>query len=201
MNRRHAVHNITAWAAWVGSASLLTACTQRPGFASTDITGAGYALGFTATDHNGQTRTLKDFAGKVVVLFFGYVQCPDVCPIALTELADVKAFLSTDYDSLQVLFCTVDPERDTPALLKAYVVKFDPSFIGLRVEPDKLTELAQHYQVHYKKIEHKVPVPYTMDHSDGHFVYDTQGRIRLKSQTGNALALAGDIKLLLHTHP
>jgi protein SCO1 len=199
MNRRNTVKNLTAYAASVSSFSLFTACTEKPGFAATDITGADYALGFTATDHNGQVCTLKDFAGKVVVLFFGYVQCPDVCPITLAELADVKAFLSTDYDRLQVLFCTVDPERDTPALLKAHVVKFDPSFLALRVESEKLAELTKHYRVHYKKIEGKLPTSYSMDHSEGHFVYDTQGRIRLQSRTGNALALAGDIKLLLHT--
>jgi protein SCO1 len=175
------------------------ACTEsKPAFAAIDITGADYAQGLTATDHNGQTRTLKDFAGKVVVLFFGFAQCPDVCPTALAELAQVKTLLGKDGDKLQGLFFTVDPERDTPSVLKAYMANFDPSFLALRVEPDKLAALAKNYKVYYKKVEGKTPTSYTMDHSAGSFVYDTQGRIRLYTRSGSgAQALAGDIKLLL----
>ncbi len=199
MNRRNAIKNLAAPAVLASTSSLFMACTEgKPQFAAIDITGADYAQGLTATDHNGQVRTLKDFAGKVVVLFFGFAQCPDVCPTAMAELAQVKAKLGKDGDKLQGLFLTVDPERDTAAVLKAYMANFDPSFLALRVEPDKLAELAKHYKVYYKKVEGKTPTSYTMDHSAGSFVYDTQGRIRLYTRSGTgAQALAGDIKLLL----
>ncbi len=198
-NRRDAIKKLAAPALLIGASGLFAACTEgKPQFAAIDITGADYAQGLTATDHNGQTRTLKDFVGKVVVLFFGFAQCPDVCPTALTELAQVKTVLGKDGDKLQGLFFTVDPERDTAAVLKAYMANFDPSFLALRVEPDQLAVLAKNYKVYYKKVDGKTPTSYTMDHSAGSFVYDTQGRIRLYTRSGSgAQALASDIKLLL----
>ncbi len=205
-NRRDAIKKLAASAVLTGAGGLFAACTEsRPQFAAIDITGADYAQGLTATDHNGQTRTLKDFVGKVVVLFFGFAQCPDVCPTALAELAQVKTLLGKDGDKLQGLFFTVDPERDTVAVLKAYMANFDPSFLALRAEPEQLAVLAKDFKVYYKKVAGKTPTSYTMDHSAGSFVYDTQGRIRLYTRSASAAtsggsgaqALAGDIKLLL----
>jgi protein SCO1/2 len=115
----------------------------------------------------------------VVVLFFGYTQCPDVCPTSLNELNAVKKALGPDGERLQVLFATVDPERDTPGVLKAYMASFDPSFLALYTTPDKMDALAKEYKMYYKKVEGPTPTSYTMDHSAGSYVYDTQGKVRL----------------------
>ena len=184
-----------------GAALLLGACSEssKPSFTAIDVTGADYAKDFALTDHNGQARTLKDFPGKIVVMFFGYTQCPDVCPTSLTELAAVKKILGADGDKLQGLFVTVDPERDTPEIMRAYMANFDPSFLALYADnPEKLAALAKDYKVYYKKVEGKTKSSYTMDHSAGMYVYDTQGRLRLYSRYGSgAGALAVDIQLLL----
>ncbi len=182
-----------------GAMATFPACTpQQPAFSSVDVTGAEYAKGFELTDHNGQVRRLSDFAGKVVVLFFGYTQCPDVCPTTMTELAEVKKALGKDGERLQGLFVTVDPERDTPELLKAYMANFDPSFVALRTTPDKLTALAKDYKIYFKKVEGKTPTSYSMDHSAGSYVYDTQGRLRLFTRYGSGpKPLTEDIRLLL----
>ena len=182
-------------------ALLLGACSEssKPSYTAIDVTGADYAKDFALTDHNGKARTLKDFQGKIVVMFFGYTQCPDVCPTSLTELAAVKKILGADGDKLQGLFITVDPERDTPEIMKAYMANFDPSFLALYADnPEKLAALAKDYKVYYKKVEGKSKGSYTMDHSAGMYVYDTQGRLRLYSRYGSgAGALAVDIQLLL----
>ncbi len=181
----------------------LLACSQdKPQFKAIDITGADYAKGFTLTDHNGQTRNLSDFKGKVVVLFFGYTQCPDVCPTSMTELAEVKRLLGKEGDKLQGVFITVDPARDTAELLKAYMGNFDPSFVAFIPKPDQLAAVAKDYKVYYKKVDGKTPTSYTMDHSAGSYVYDTQGHLRLYSRYGSgAQALAQDIQTLLKTTP
>ena len=203
MNTRNAMKWIAACAMSAGAAglfgTLLSACSEsKPAFAAIDVTGANYAKNFELTDHNGQVRHLTDFTGKVVVMFFGYTQCPDVCPTSMAELAEVKKALGADGDKLQGLFVTVDPARDTPELLKAYMGNFDPTFLALYTTPDKLTELAKDYKVYYKKVEGKTPTSYTMDHSAGSYVYDTKGQLRLFTRYGSgAAALAGDIKLLL----
>ena len=185
----------------LASTGLLAACSpDKPQFRAIDITGAEYARDFQLTDHNGQPRSIKDFAGKVVVVFFGFTQCPDVCPTALAELAEVKRTLGKDGDKLQGIFVTVDPERDTPEVLKGYMANFDPSFLALRGTPEQLAAMAKDYKVYYKKVEGKTPTSYTMDHSAGSFVYDTQGRIRLYTRYGSgAQALADEIRLLLKT--
>ena len=179
--------------------AMLSACSDpRPQFAAVDITGADYAQGFSLSDHNGRPRSLKDFAGKVVVVFFGYTQCPDVCPTSMAELAEVKKLLGKDGDRLQGIFVTVDPERDTAELLKAYMGNFDPTFLALRPEAARLAELAKDFKVYYKKVDGKTPGSYTMDHSAGSYVYDTQGRIRLYNRYGSgAKSLADDVVLLL----
>ncbi|QTN27465.1 SCO family protein [Rhodoferax sp. AJA081-3] len=193
------IKSIAIYAVFAGAIGIFGACTpQQPVFSSIDVTGADYAKGFELTDHNGQVRTLKDFAGKVVVLFFGYTQCPDVCPTTMTELADVKKALGTDGERLQGIFITVDPERDTPELLKAYMGNFDPSFVALRATPDKLTALAKDYKIYFKKVEGKTPTSYSMDHSAGSYVYDTQGRLRLFTRYGSGpKPLTEDIRQLL----
>jgi len=179
--------------------SLLWACTpDKPSFKSIDITGADYAKGFTLTDQHGKERSLSDFKGKVAVLFFGYTQCPDVCPTSMTELAEVKRLLGSDGERLQGLFITVDPARDTPELLKAYMANFDPSFLAFSPTQEQLSEVSKHYKVYYKKVDGKTPTSYTMDHSAGSYVYDTQGQLRLYSRYGSgAQALAEDIRILL----
>jgi protein SCO1 len=199
MNKRNAIKNIAAYALWAGAAGLLCACSEsKPQFASIDVTGANYAKNFELTDHNGQVRHLTDFAGKIVVMFFGYTQCPDVCPTSMAELAEVKKALGPDGDKLQGLFVTVDPERDKPEMLKAYMANFDPTFLALTTTPEKLAELAKDYKVYYKKVDGKTPTSYTMDHSAGSYVYDTKGQLRLFTRYGSGpAALVADIKLLL----
>jgi protein SCO1/2 len=181
----------------------LMACSpETPKFNSIDITGADYAKGFTLTDQNGQSRSLSDFKGKVVVLFFGYTQCPDVCPTSMTELAEVKRLLGADGDKLQGVFVTVDPARDTTELLKLYMANFDPTFVAFVPKADELADVAKRFKIYYKKQEGKTPTSYTMDHSAGSYVYDTQGNVRLYSRYGaGAKVLAQDIQTLLKTSP
>ncbi len=184
---------------FAGATGLISACSpQKPAFASVDVTGAEYAKNFELTDHNGQVRHLPDFAGKVVVMFFGYTQCPDVCPTTMAELAEVKAALGKDGERLQGLFVTVDPQRDTPEVLKGYMGNFDPSFLALYTTPDKLAALAKDYKIYFKKVDGKTPTSYTMDHSAGSYVYDTKGQLRLFTRYGSGpKVLAEDIRLLL----
>lgn len=199
MNKRFAIKLLAACAISTGAVATLTACSeQKPSFASVDVTGANYAKDFELTDHNGQLRHLTDFKGKVVVMFFGFTQCPDVCPTSMAELAEVKQLLGKDGDRLQGLFVTVDPERDTAPILKAYMANFDPSFLALYTTPEKLAALAKDYKVYYKKVEGKTPTSYTMDHSAGSYIYDPQGNLRLFTRYGSgAKVLASDIAQLL----
>ena len=180
-------------------AANLTACgEQKPVFSSIDITGADYGKAVALADHNGQVRHLPDFPGKVVVVFFGYTQCPDVCPTTLAELAEVKKLLGKDGDRLQGLFVTVDPERDTPELLKAYMANFDASFLALRPTPEELAAVAKEFKIYYKKVPGASATSYTMDHSAGSYVYDSKGQLRLFTRYGSgASVLAADIAKLL----
>jgi len=177
----------------------LVACRQsQPEFQAIDITGAEYARDFRLTDASGQPRSLADFRGKVVVVFFGYTQCPDVCPTTLTELSEVKRLLVSNGDKLQAVFITVDPARDTPAVLKSYMASFDPGFVALVPTPEQLETVAKDFKIYYKKAAGATPTSYTMDHSAGSYVYDTKGRVRLYSRYGSgAQALAQDIQILL----
>ena len=179
---------------------MLGACSpDKPSFHGTDITGADYAKDFALTDFNGQPRTLADFKGKAVVIFFGYTQCPDVCPTTMGELVQVKQALGAEGDKLQVLFISVDPERDTPAVLKAYMANFDPGFLALYApSPDKLAALAKDFKVFYQKVPGKEPGAYSMDHTAASYVYDPQGRLRLFERYGTPVAdLTADIKRLI----
>ena len=198
MHRRSATKWIATCVVLTGATVLFSACSeQKPAFVSIDVTGANYAKNFELTDHNKQVRHLTDFAGKVVVMFFGYTQCPDVCPTSMAELAEVKKSLGADGDRLQGIFVSVDPERDKPEMLKAYMANFDPTFLAMTTTPEKLADLAKDYKVYYKKVEGKTPTSYTMDHSAGSYVYDTKGQLRLFTRYGSgAAALAADIKLL-----
>jgi protein SCO1/2 len=203
MNKRQALQRIAKAAAWAGVAGIaglnLAACGQaKPNFNGVDITGADYAKDFSLTDANGKTRTLADYKGKVVVLFFGYAQCPDVCPTTMSEMAQVKQQLGADGDKLQVLFVTVDPARDTPEVMKAYMGAFDPSFVALIPTAEQLPAVAKDFKVYYKKVDGKTPTSYSMDHSAASFVYDPQGRLRLYERYGAGVpALVSDLKTLL----
>ena len=187
-------------AATLALSGLLAACSEdKPQFNAIDLSGADYAKDFSLADAQGAKRTLADFRGKVVAMFFGYTHCPDFCPTTMAELAQVKQQLGADGSKLQALFVTVDPERDTADNLKNYVTAFDPSFIALRPDsPEQLATVAKDFKVYYKKVEGKSPDSYTMDHSAGMYLYDPQGRLRLYTRYGtDPKLLMSDIRLLL----
>ena len=198
-SRRRAAKIVASLVALSTVSGFLMGCSpDKPQFKSIDLTGADYAQGFSLTDHNGQLRTLKDFAGKVVVVFFGFTQCPDVCPTSMAELAQVKQQLGADGDKLQGIFITVDPERDTAEMLKAYMGNFDPTFLALRPTLEQLPQVAKDFKIYYKKVDGKTPGSYTMDHSAGSYVFDEKGHIRLYNRYGSgADGLASDIRLLI----
>lgn len=199
LGRRRAIGRLAGAAALSAAAGWLTGCApEKPQFKSIDLTGADYAQAFSLLDQNGQRRTVKDFAGRVVVVFFGFTQCPDVCPTSMAELSEVKRLLGADGSRLQAVFITVDPERDTPELLKAYMANFDPTFLALRPTLAELPQVAKDFKIYYKKVDGKAKGSYSMDHSAGSYIYDPQGRIRLYNRYGSgADVLASDIRLLL----
>ena len=199
MLKRNALKLIAASALSISAAAVLTACSpDGPAFRGVNLTGADYARDFSLTDQYGQLRSLKDFRGKVVVVFFGFTQCPDVCPTSMQELAEVKAALGADGERLQGIFISVDPERDTLELLKAYMENFDPSFLALRPTPEQLPALAKDFKIYYKKVDGTTPTSYSMDHSAGSYLYDPQGRLRVYHRYGSgAEALTEDVRLLL----
>ncbi|MFG6456750.1 SCO family protein [Roseateles sp. BYS96W] len=184
------------------AALALAGCQQadpsKPAFKGVDLTGAEYARQLNLTDQDGRARSLADFKGKVTVVFFGYTQCPDVCPTTMMEVAEVKKALGADGDKVQGVFVTVDPERDTPALLKAYLASFDPSFVGLHGSVEQTQAAAKEFKVFYAKVPGKTPETYTMDHTAASFLFDPQGRVRVYVRYGaGAEPLVHDIKLLL----
>lgn len=189
----------TALLSLAGTVAVLAGCAEsKPQFKAVDITGADYAKDFALPDTDGKVRSIKDFAGKAVVVFFGYTQCPDACPVTLTEIAQAKKLLGPDGDKVQGVLITVDPERDTPEILKAYVANFGTDFVALRGTPEQTAAIAKDFKVFYKRVEGKQPGSYFMDHSAASYVYDPQGRLRLYTRYGSgAQALADDIKLLL----
>jgi protein SCO1/2 len=182
---------------------VLAACSpDKPQFRSSDVTGTAFGRDFALTDHTGKPRTLADFRGKVVVLFFGYTQCPDVCPTTLATLAEAMRQLGPDAAKVQVLFATVDPERDTRELLAAYVTAFNPSFLGLSGDADATAHTAKEFKILYEKRPGKTPESYTVDHSAGTFIFDSQGRLRLYVGYGQgAEVFAHDIRELLRLPP
>ena len=189
-------------AALLGAAAL--AGCDRAGnagaaFKGIDITGADYARDFDLPDAQGQRRRLADFKGRVVVVFFGFTHCPDVCPTTMAELAAVKAALGADGDRMQGIFITVDPERDTPELLRAYLGNFDKSFVALRGTDEETKALAKHFKVFYAKVPGKTEGNYTIDHTAGSYVFDAKGAVRLFTRHGTgADALKSDLQLLLN---
>lgn len=181
-------------------ALVLAGCSpDRPRFQASDVTGAAFGRDFKLTDHNGRPRTLADFRGKVVVMFFGYTQCPDICPTTLSDLAAALQKLGADASSVQVLFVTIDPERDTPALLSSYVPAFNPTFLGLYGDAAATAATAREFKILYQKQPGATPGSYSMDHSAGTFIFDPQGRLRLFVTHGQGPELfAHDIRELLH---
>ncbi|MGJ7915743.1 SCO family protein [Massilia sp. LXY-6] len=181
----------------------LSACDKLAGkqaasFQNTDVTGLDYAKGFSLTDHTGKPRTLADYKGKVVIVFFGYTQCPDVCPTTMAEMASVMQKLGPQADQVQVLFITLDPERDTPQLLASYVPAFDKRFVGLYGTLDQTAKTAKDFKVFYSKVPGSSPGSYTIDHMAGSYVFDKDGRLRLFIRHGgNADSIVHDIRQLL----
>lgn len=177
----------------------LAACSKsQEAFKNSDLTGLDYAKNFALTDHQGKARTLADFKGKVVVMFFGYTQCPDVCPTTMAEMASVMKQLGSDAERVQVLFVTLDPERDTQELLAAYVPNFDARFLGLRGDLAATEKVAKEFKVFYQKVPGKTADSYTMDHTAGSYVFDREGRIRVFLRNGQGTEpIVHDLKILL----
>jgi protein SCO1/2 len=176
----------------------LAACDKGPHFNTTDVTGVTYGPALRLQDHNGQVRTLADFRGKAVVIFFGYTNCPDVCPTSLTLLQDAMRQLGPDAKRVQVLFVTVDPQRDTAERLKLYMNAFDPGFLGLVGTETEIAKVAKEFKVIYEKHGDIAGGRYSVDHTAGCFIFDPQGRPRLFARHGEtAERIAADIKLLL----
>ena len=180
----------------------LAGCEQNGGaeaFESTDITGADFGRQFELVDHSGELRRLEDFRGKVVVMFFGFTHCPDVCPMTLVEFNAALEQLGEAAQSVQVLFVTVDPERDTPEVLGAYVTAFHADFLGLTGSADQIAEVAREFRIVYRKVEGPRPGSYSVDHSAGTYIFDREGRIRLYAAYGQGSdAIASDIGRLLN---
>jgi protein SCO1/2 len=179
-NKRNTLKTLAMGGLSVLGAGLISACSDpKPAFHGVDVTGADYAKDLPLVDHNGQKRSIKDFAGKVVIVFFGYTQCPDVCPTSMAELVEVKKLLGKDGDRLQAIFVTVDP-------------------VALIPTADQLPAIAKDFKVYFKRVDGKTPTSYTMDHSAGSYTYDPQGRLRLYNRyNSGAPALAADVQLLL----
>lgn len=180
----------------------LAGCDKLPGkqasFQNTDVTGLDYAKGFALTDHTGKPRTLADYKGKVAIVFFGYTQCPDVCPTTMAEMAGVMQKLGPQADQVQVLFITLDPERDTRELLASYVPAFDKRFVGLYGTPEQTAKTAKDFKVFYSKVPGASPGSYTIDHMAGSYVFDREGRLRLFIRHGGtADSIVHDVRQLL----
>lgn len=198
MKRRLAVA-----AAALALVATLAACSpEGPKFKTSDVTGASFGRDFALTDANGKARTLADFRGKAVVVFFGYTQCPDVCPTTLATLAEAMKQLGADADRVQVLFVTIDPARDTAELLRNYVPAFDQRFMGLRGDDGATQKVAREFKIIYQKQPGSTPETYTMDHSAGTYIFDPQGRLRLFVNHGQgAEVFAHDLREILRTSP
>ena len=180
----------------LGSPAAAPAKTLK--FQGVDISGADYGRKLSLTDQDGHPRTLADFKGKVTLVFFGYTQCPDVCPITMAELAQVKKSLGADGARVQGVFVTVDPERDTPEVLKSYMSGFDPSFVALRGTPEQTMAAAKEFKVFYAKEPGRTEGSYTVAHTAASFILDADGKIRVFVRYGSgAPALAADLKTLL----
>ena len=191
--------------AWLLACVLsLSACDQKgvplpkTVFANTDITGLDYGKDFSLTDHNGKPRTIADFRGKLVFVFFGYTHCPDICPTTLSDMAGIMKALGSDADKLQVLFITLDPERDTPEVMAGFVPAFHPAFLGLYGDRPATEKVARDFKIFQQRVSGSDGKSYTIDHTAASYVFDTRGNLRLFVRHGqNGAPLLDDLKLLL----
>ena len=169
----------------------LSSCDNKiePEFLSTDITGASFGRDFKLLDHNGDLRSLADFRGKVIALFFGYTNCPDICPSIMAKLAGAVENLGKDSNHVQVLFISVDPEHDTPALLKQYVSTFNPNFLGLSGDLETTRNIAKEFKVAVQKQTEKTQDSYVMEHSAGTYILDQEGKLRLYVNTNKDMEI------------
>jgi protein SCO1/2 len=198
LRRRAALALAAGSAMWLGGCDRLGIGASQPPFQGVDITGASYASELALPDPEGRVRTLAEFRGKVVVVFFGFTQCPDVCPTTLADLAAARRELGADGARVQGLFVTVDPARDTPEILRAYVAAFDPSFVALRGSDEQTLAAAKSFKVYYSRVEGRTPGSYTIDHTAGSYVFDAKGRVRLFTRHGTGqAALVSDLRRLL----
>ena len=196
--RRMALLGLVAVALSACDQAASDASSNKVQFNGVDITGADYGKALFLPDQDGRVRTIADFAGKVTVVFFGYTQCPDVCPTTMLELAQVKKSMGKEGDKIQGVFITIDPERDTPTILKSYMSSFDPSFIALRGTVAQTAATAKDFKVFFAKVPGKTEGSYTMDHTAGSYVIDGRGRMRIFERYGaGAEPLAADLKALL----
>ena len=179
--------------------ALLAGCESKPVFNSLDITGAtGFGTDFHLVDQNGRPRSMADFRGKAVVMFFGFTRCPDVCPTTLSDLRKAIQLLGPDAERVQVLFITVDPARDTQEVLAAYIASFHPSFLALRGDEEATRRVARDFKIMYNVQPGKTAATYTVDHTAAALAFDPQGRLRLfiNYELG-ADKIAPDLKLIL----
>ncbi len=174
-------------------------CTQpKPEFVGTDIAGADFAATFNLTDHTGKPRKLEDFKGKVVALFFGYTHCPDVCPTTMFDMANAMKLLGSKSDEVQVLFVTLDPERDSQEVLSRFVPSFDSRFLGLYGTPEQTAETARNFKVFFQKHVEAGKSGYSIDHSAGEYVFDKSGKVRLYLKFGEKpKEIASDLEQIL----
>lgn len=180
---------------------LLSACSpsnEESTLFGTDIAGADFATGFKLTDHHGEVRQLSDYQGKVVALFFGFTHCPDICPTTMADLAAAMKLMGGNSDEVQVLFVTVDPERDTPEVLAQFVPSFDSRFIGLTGTVEEIDQVAKAFKIFYARQQEPGQTGYSFDHSAGVYVYDKQGKIRIYLKYGQKpVEIAHDLSRLL----
>jgi protein SCO1/2 len=194
------VARFASFLAALSMAVAVAACGKSDvSFRNSDVTGAGFGGELSLTGHDGKPHSLADFRGKVVVLFFGFTRCPDVCPTTMAEIKSAVDQLGDQAKRVQVLFVTVDPVRDTPEVLSQYVPAFDPSFLGLRGDAAQTAKVAKDFKVYYQKVPGKTPDSYTMDHTAASYVFDESGRLRLFVRPGNPADLAADLKTLLRS--
>lgn len=183
--------------------TVLTACgsannDEESSLFGTDITGADFATDFKLTDHTGQPRQLADYQGKIVTLFFGFTHCPDICPTTMADLAAAMKLMGNQSDKVQVLFVTVDPERDTQEVLAKFVPSFDNRFVGLTGTPQQIDETAKTFKIFYAKQQEAGQSGYSFDHSAGVYVFDQQGKIRIYLKYGQKpVEIAHDLSRLL----
>jgi protein SCO1 len=202
MRRRQLLHTAAAAALLVATTGCdrLSSQRARPTFHGIDITGAPYGNALVLQDADGKDRSLTEFRGKVVALFFGFTQCPDICPTTLSDMAKIRKDLGSDGAMLQVLFVSVDPKRDTPELLRQYVPAFDPTFIGLRGDAQATAAAAKEFRIYYREVEGKTAQSYTVDHSSQLYLIDRAGRLRLIHMHGaDSAKVLADIRTLILT--